>query len=147
MANLGDSRGILCDSKGTVIPLSFDHKPQQVRAPRLSWSRPGRTGRLVPSFVVQFLCLFFLQLKERKRIQEAGGFISFNGVWRVAGILATSRALGDFPLKVRPITFNITLKKMLLDRRRRLDINLVDIPRRNLVDSNSRLTVDGNLSC
>ena len=40
------------------------------------------------------------QLKERKRIQEAGGFIAFNGVWRVAGILATSRALGDFPLKV-----------------------------------------------
>lgn len=68
VANVGDSRGILCDAKGTVIPLSFDHKPQQ--------------------------------LKERKRIQEAGGFISFNGVWRVAGILATSRALGDFPLKV-----------------------------------------------
>lgn len=40
-----------------------------------------------------------IQLKERKRIQEAGGFIRFNGVWRVAGILATSRALGDYPLK------------------------------------------------
>lgn len=71
VANVGDSRGILCDAKGTVIPLSFDHKPQQ--------------------------------LKERKRIQEAGGFISFNGVWRVAGILATSRALGDFPLKDRKL--------------------------------------------
>ena len=34
-----------------------------------------------------------------KRIKEAGGFIAFTGVWRVAGILATSRALGDFPLK------------------------------------------------
>ena len=42
---------------------------------------------------------FFLQLKERKRIKKAGGFISFNGVWRVAGVLATSRALGDYPLK------------------------------------------------
>lgn len=41
------------------------------------------------------------QLKERRRIKEAGGFISFHGVWRVAGILATSRALGDFPLKDR----------------------------------------------
>ena len=41
----------------------------------------------------------FLQLKERKRIKKAGGFISFNGVWRVAGVLATSRALGDYPLK------------------------------------------------
>lgn len=44
---------------------------------------------------------FFLQLKERRRIQKAGGFISFSGVWRVAGILATSRALGDLPLKER----------------------------------------------
>lgn len=67
VANVGDSRGVMCDSKGTAIPLSFDHKPQQMR--------------------------------ERKRIREAGGFITFNGVWRVAGILATSRALGDYPLK------------------------------------------------
>jgi protein phosphatase 1L len=64
---VGDSRGVMCDSKGNVIPLSFDHKPQQMR--------------------------------ERKRIKEAGGFVTFNGVWRVAGILATSRALGDYPLK------------------------------------------------
>lgn len=67
VANVGDSRGVMCDSKGNAIPLSFDHKPQQ--------------------------------LKESKRIREAGGFITFNGVWRVAGILATSRALGDYPLK------------------------------------------------
>ncbi|KAM7302604.1 protein phosphatase 1L [Ixodes scapularis] len=40
-------------------------------------------------------------MKEHKRIKEAGGFITFNGVWRVAGVLATSRALGDFPLKDR----------------------------------------------
>ena len=40
-----------------------------------------------------------LQMRERKRIKKAGGFISFNGVWRVAGVLATSRALGDYPLK------------------------------------------------
>ncbi|KFM76379.1 Protein phosphatase 1L, partial [Stegodyphus mimosarum] len=69
VANVGDSRGVICDSKGNTVPLSFDHKPDQ--------------------------------LKERRRIREAGGFISFNGVWRVAGILATSRALGDFPLKDR----------------------------------------------
>ncbi|XP_075213504.1 protein phosphatase 1L [Lycorma delicatula] len=67
VANVGDSRGVMCDSKGNAIPLSFDHKPQQMR--------------------------------EQKRIKEAGGFITFNGVWRVAGILATSRALGDYPLK------------------------------------------------
>ncbi|CAK9806671.1 Protein phosphatase 1L [Anthophora quadrimaculata] len=67
VANVGDSRGVMCDGKGNAIPLSFDHKPQQER--------------------------------ERKRINKAGGLVTFNGVWRVAGILATSRALGDYPLK------------------------------------------------
>ena len=67
VANVGDSRGVMCDSRGNAIALSFDHKPQSAR--------------------------------EHKRIQEAGGFIAFKGVWRVSGILATSRALGDYPLK------------------------------------------------
>ncbi|XP_017854979.1 protein phosphatase 1L isoform X2 [Drosophila busckii] len=67
VANVGDSRGVMFDARGIAIPLSFDHKPQQVR--------------------------------ERKRIHDAGGFIAFRGVWRVAGVLATSRALGDYPLK------------------------------------------------
>ena len=67
VANVGDSRGVMCDFKGSAIPLSFDHKPQSAR--------------------------------EHKRIQEAGGFIAFKGVWRVSGILATSRAMGDYPLK------------------------------------------------
>lgn len=67
VANVGDSRGVMCDGKGNAIPLSFDHKPQQER--------------------------------EKKRINKAGGLVTFNGVWRVAGILATSRALGDYPLK------------------------------------------------
>ncbi|ELU03028.1 hypothetical protein CAPTEDRAFT_175582 [Capitella teleta] len=69
VANVGDSRGVLCDQDNNMVPLSFDHKPHQLR--------------------------------ERKRIRKAGGFISFNGVWRVAGVLATSRALGDYPLKDR----------------------------------------------
>lgn len=71
VANVGDSRGVMCDAKGNAIPLSFDHKPQQTR--------------------------------ELKRIQEAGGFIAFKGVWRVAGILATSRAMGDYPLKEKKL--------------------------------------------
>ena len=58
----------------------------------------------------------FVKLKEKRRIQEAGGFVSLNGVWRVQGVLATSRALGDFPLKVKlyipggrdPYIFQIT---------------------------------------
>lgn len=83
VANVGDSRGVMCDSRGNAIPVSFDHKPQQVR--------------------------------EQKRIEAAGGYIAFNGVWRVAGILATSRAMGDYPLKDKKfviadpdiLTFNI----------------------------------------
>lgn len=67
VANVGDSRGVMCDGKGNTIPLSFDHRPQSAR--------------------------------EHRRIQEAGGFIAFKGVWRVSGILATSRSLGDYPLK------------------------------------------------
>ncbi|XP_072180226.1 protein phosphatase 1L-like [Diadema setosum] len=67
VANVGDSRGVMCDHKGKTVPLSYDHKPQHQQ--------------------------------ERKRIKKAGGFITFNGVWRVAGILATSRAIGDYPLK------------------------------------------------
>lgn len=31
VANVGDSRGVMCDSRGNAIPVSFDHKPQQVR--------------------------------------------------------------------------------------------------------------------
>merc|ERR1711874_485334 len=43
------------------------------------------------------------QLKEKKRIQEAGGYVAMNGVWRVMGVLATSRALGDYPLKNKKV--------------------------------------------
>ena len=68
MANVGDSRAVFGNDSGLAVPMSYDHKP--------------------------------CQLKEKKRIQEAGGFVAMNGVWRVMGVLATSRALGDYPLKV-----------------------------------------------
>ena len=68
MANVGDSRAVFANNSGLAVPMSYDHKP--------------------------------CQLKEKKRIQEAGGFVAMNGVWRVMGVLATSRALGDYPLKV-----------------------------------------------
>lgn len=71
VANVGDSRGVMCDSEGRTIPLSFDHKPD------------GES--------------------ESKRITKAGGFIAHYGVWRISGILATSRALGDFILKPQPL--------------------------------------------
>lgn len=36
---------------------------------------------------------------ERKRVQDLGGSVVFWGVWRVEGILAVSRAIGDRMLK------------------------------------------------
>ena len=65
--NIGDSRAVMSNSCGKAVPLSQDHKPQE--------------------------------LKELTRIREAGGFITFRGVWRVGGVLGVSRALGDYILK------------------------------------------------
>ena len=30
MANVGDSRGVICDKNGRAVPLSYDHKPYNV---------------------------------------------------------------------------------------------------------------------
>lgn len=49
IANVGDSRGVMCDGKGNAIPLSFDHKPQQVSA----------------FFSIRFLFLGFIFLSVR----------------------------------------------------------------------------------
>jgi len=71
VGNVGDSRGVYGTDGGQAVPMSYDHKP--------------------------------CQLKEKKRIQEAGGYVAMNGVWRVMGVLATSRALGDYPLKDKKV--------------------------------------------
>lgn len=39
------------------------------------------------------------QSDERKRIENAGGFVMWAGTWRVGGVLAVSRAFGDKLLK------------------------------------------------
>lgn len=39
------------------------------------------------------------RVDEKARIETAGGFIQFYGVWRVQGVLALSRAIGDRLLK------------------------------------------------
>jgi protein phosphatase 1L len=58
------------------------------------------------------------QIGELERIKAAGGWVAFNGVWRVGGILAVSRALGDAYLKkfgwltATPDVFVIDLKRL-----------------------------------
>lgn len=37
--------------------------------------------------------------EQRRITQQPGGFVSFSGVWRLQGILAVSRAIGDVGLK------------------------------------------------
>lgn len=43
VANVGDSRGVLCDKDGNAIPLSHDHKPYQLKE-RKRIKRAGEHG-------------------------------------------------------------------------------------------------------
>jgi protein phosphatase 1L len=71
VANTGDSRAILVS----------EPEPNDIRAVALSIDhKPDR-------------------LDERERIAKAGGTVSHWGVWRVEGVLAMSRAIGDKSLK------------------------------------------------
>jgi len=71
VANTGDSRAVLIS----------EPEPNDIRAVSLSTDhKPDR-------------------LDERERIAKAGGTVSHWGVWRVEGVLAMSRAIGDNTLK------------------------------------------------
>ncbi|XP_035536360.1 protein phosphatase, Mg2+/Mn2+ dependent, 1Lb [Morone saxatilis] len=60
-----------------------------------------RGGLSYPSILEQQILALDREMLEKlsATYNEAGGFISFNGSWRVQGILAMSRSLGDYPLK------------------------------------------------
>ena len=74
-------------------------------------------------------------MKERKRIEDAGGFIAMNGVWRVQGILATSRAMGDFPLKDKKV---VTCEPDILSfRLKKLDSEFAILASDGLWDTHS----------
>ena len=49
MANVGDSRGVICDRDNKAVPLSFDHKPQQVSG------RNRRVDRVLGCGLLTFL--------------------------------------------------------------------------------------------
>lgn len=83
IANVGDSRAIMCNYKNEPIQLSKDHKPNDK--------------------------------KEKKRIYDLGGNISFDGSdWRVKD-LSLSRAIGDLECKPyvshMPEIFKYNIKK------------------------------------
>ena len=75
-ANAGDSRACLATKKGKVIPLSFDHKPDNQG--------------------------------ELKRVQAAGGFVEDG---RVKGVIAVSRAIGDWEYKNPKLLHELEGKK------------------------------------
>lgn len=67
VANVGDSRAVLCTQGGRAIDMSADHKPARD--------------------------------DEKARIEKLGGRVIHYGTWRVQGVLAVSRAIGDRRLK------------------------------------------------
>lgn len=67
VANVGDSRAVLCVQGGRAVDMSADHKPNRE--------------------------------DEKARIEKLGGRIIHYGTWRVQGVLAVTRALGDRRLK------------------------------------------------
>jgi len=67
IANVGDSRAVLCNSSNNAVQLSHDHKPNSV--------------------------------SEKKRIEQLGGKIKYDGSdWRIND-LSLSRAFGDLESK------------------------------------------------
>ncbi len=69
VANVGDSRAVLCRANGSTLEVSNDHRPA------------GRSAAAV---------------REIARVSAAGAWISDG---RVMGMLAVSRALGDWEFK------------------------------------------------
>ena len=89
-------------SCGVTVPMSYDHKPCQLKEKKriqvieIFFQLLFLTTHIIFNHTYWFRnSIIFMTF-----MQEAGGFVAMNGVWRVQGVLATSRALGDYPLKV-----------------------------------------------
>ncbi len=95
VANAGDSRAVICRAGGLTEPLSFDHKPLQVRF-------NGASNYAIFLFCV-LICYCLsdgTQNREMNRITNAGGFVNQFG--RVNGNLNLSRSIGDLKYKQVP---------------------------------------------
>lgn len=109
VANIGDSKAILC-SESAVPPPNFMDKTW-----RLNMRRKRRGGKFMNNYLGEVDLNFhehkYVHVKElsydhhpdredeKKRVEAAGGYIEIFGVPRVNGELAVSRSIGDLPFK------------------------------------------------
>ena len=62
VANVGDSRGVMCDADNNTVPLSFDHKPHQVGTLKSTLNQYGSMAKdycyqLIRVKMIEFLCV------------------------------------------------------------------------------------------
>ncbi|MBA0839187.1 hypothetical protein Goarm_004947 [Gossypium armourianum] len=88
VANVGDSRAVICRGGNVNVLHSYVIAPSPVRSVGVNLSAFAVSRDHKPD-----------QSDERQRIEDAGGFVMWAGTWRVGGVLAVSRAFGDRLLK------------------------------------------------
>lgn len=59
VGNVGDSRGVLCDKDGNAIPLSYDHKPYQLKE-RKRIKKAGRQQKQILSQKVEMSVQWYI---------------------------------------------------------------------------------------
>lgn len=90
VANAGDSRGIIAQKGGKAKGMSVDHKPD----------REDEEKRIKALGTDIYTCTnFFVYLITHLFMYYSGGRVLHWGRWRVEGILAVSRAIGDIALQ------------------------------------------------
>ena len=83
---LGDSQALLVRA-GRAVEVMEPHRPE------VEVSRRSTNHALVHA--ASCYCANVSLQSERKRIEEAGGFVLYLGTWRVNGTLGVSRAFGE----------------------------------------------------
>lgn len=59
VANVGDSRGVLCDKDGNAVPLSHDHKPYQLKErKRIKRAGNGKKKKKQKLMLTSFVSVF-----------------------------------------------------------------------------------------